>query len=85
MRRLAGDVGADGRLEARHADRVRAHAEGLLEVPDVLQDGEHLEAPVEQAEQHADADVVDAALHGAVHGGHAPVVVALAAAQVDPA
>ena len=54
-----------------------------LEVADVLQHGEDLEAPVEQAEQHADADVVDAGLHGAVHGGDAPVVVLLAAAEVD--
>ena len=44
--------------------------------------GEDLEAPVEEAEEHADADVVDAGLHGAVHGGDAPVVVPLLAADV---
>ncbi len=44
--------------------------------------GQHLEAVVVQAEQHADAGVVDAALHGAVDGAEVPVVVALGAGQV---
>ena len=77
-----GHVGAAGRLEARHADGVRADAVGALELADVLQHGEDLEAPVEEAEEHADADVVDAGLHGAVHAGDAPVVVLLLAAHV---
>ncbi len=82
VRRLAGHVRAAGRLEARHADGVRAHAEGALELAHVLHEREDLEAPVVQAEEDADADVVDAGLHGAVHPGHAPVVIPLLAADV---
>ncbi len=36
----------------------------------------------DEAEEHADADVVDAGLHGAVHAGDAPVEVLLLAADV---
>jgi hypothetical protein len=41
-------------------------AEFRLQMPDVLEHGEHFELPVVKPEQHADADVVNARLHGAV-------------------
>ena len=44
----------------------------------------NFEPPVVEAEQDADAHVVDAGFHGAVHGGDAPIVVALQARGVDP-
>ena len=67
-----------------NADGVRAAAEALFQMMDVLQHGEDFVAPVVDAEERADADVVDAGLHGAVHDGGAPVVVGLAAAGMDP-
>ena len=76
-RRGGGEVGAGGGLQAGNADGVRAAAEALLQMMDVLQHGQHLEAPVVDAEERADAHVVDAGLHGAVHHGGAPVVVGL--------
>ena len=85
MRRAERQGRAGGRLDPRHADRVRADAEPRFQVANVLQQGQQLEPPVVEAEQHADANVVDAGLHGAVERRDAPVVVALRAAGVDAA
>ena len=83
VRRMHRDVRPGRGFEARDADRVRADAEPAFEVPNVLEQREQFEPPVEQAEQHADADVGDPRLHRPVHCRHAPVVVALPAAEVD--
>src|SRR5664280_1935548 len=84
VRRVARDVGPGRWFHARHRDRVRPDAEPALEVADVLHERERLEAPVEQAEEDADADVVDPGFHRAVGGVDAPVEIALPARDVNP-
>ena len=51
---------AAGRPQPREADRVRADAVVLLQVQGVADQAQHLEPPVVQAEQGADAHVVAA-------------------------
>ena len=82
--RVIGHLGTDCGLEARHADRVRPHAESLFEVVDVLLHRQHLEFPVVESEKDADADVVDARLHGPVEGRDAPAIIPLGAGGVNP-
>ncbi len=64
---------------------MRTDTKARLQVPNVLHEGQDLEAPIGQAEQDADAHVVDPGFHGAVHGGDAPVVVLLLACALERA
>ncbi len=82
MGRARRNVGSDGRLHARDADGVGADAKARLQVSNVLHERQDLEPPIGQAEQDADAHVVDLGLHGAVHGRDPPIVVLLLARQV---
>ncbi len=66
-------------LHARNADGVRPHAVHGLQVLGVHDEPRELVAVALQAEEHTQPHVVDAALHGAVHGLGVPVVVALGA------
>ncbi|MNV55298.1 hypothetical protein D3C71_1475280 [compost metagenome] len=58
-------------------DRVGTAAEDLLQMPGVQQHGDRLVFIIIQAVQDADANIVDSALHCAVHGGRMPVIIAL--------
>jgi len=85
MRRAPGQLAANRRLDARHADRMRTDAEMLLQMLDVLHQRQQLEAPVVQAKQHADSNIVDSGGHGAVHRGDPPVIIRLAPRMMHPA
>ena len=58
-------------------------AEKVFQMGDVLHQGQDFEPPIGQAEQDADADVVDPRLHGPVHDGNPPVEIGLLSAQMD--
>ena len=64
---------------------MAADAEGLLQVADVLQHGQHFEAGIVQAEEDAHADIIDASLHGPVHGRKVVEVVGFRPLGVHPA
>ena len=74
---LGVDVQAGSVLDARERDGVRSHVEACFQVVGVTDHGQHLETPVVEAEEDAETVVVDTGLLGAVHGGEAPLVVAL--------
>ena len=78
-------VGVDihGGLHARHADGVRAHAVDGLQMLRVHDEARELVAIALEPEQHAQAHVVDAALHRAVHRLGVPVVVAFRPRRVQ--
>ena len=73
---LLVDVQARSVFDARERDGVRTHVEASLQVVGVANHSQHLVTPVVQAEEDAEAVVVDASLLGAVHRGQAVVVVA---------
>jgi len=50
---------------------------------DMLHQGEDFISPVAQAEQNADANVIDAGLHSTVHRSYAPVKILFFAANMD--
>ena len=79
------DVGVDvvRVLDARHGDGVRAHAVHRLQVLGVHEQAGKLVLILLQAEEDAQAHVVDAAGHGAVHGLGVVVVVVLGAGGVQ--
>ena len=60
-------VNVVGRLNARHADGVRSHAVNRLQMLGMHEQTGKLVAVELQAKEHAQADVINAALHGAVH------------------
>ena len=72
-------VGVDvvGALQARHRDGVRPHAVHSLEVLGVAEQARELVAVLLEAKEHAQAHVIDAPVHGAVHGLGVVVVVML--------
>ena len=72
-----------GALHARYADGVRADAVHGLQVLRVHDQPRELILVQFQPEQHAQAHVVDAALHGAVHGLGVPGVVVLGTGGVQ--
>ena len=78
-------VGVDivGVLHPGHADGVGPHPVDSLQVLGVHQQPGELIAVQLQAEQHAQAHVVNAALHGPVHGLGVVAVVALGAGGVQ--
>eukprot|EP00959_Pyramimonas_sp_CCMP1952_P418252 8762364-Pyramimonas_sp.AAC.1 len=68
--------------QPRHGDGVRPGAVRPLQVVGVHQHGHHLVLVVRQAEQRADAHVVQPSTHGAVVREQAVVVVGLGAREV---
>ena len=73
-----GDLGAGGGVHARDGERVRADADEALELAGVRAHRGDLVLPVGlEAEEDAEADVVDARVERAVEAGDAPAEVAL--------
>ncbi|OQB92105.1 MAG: hypothetical protein BWX83_00302 [Candidatus Cloacimonetes bacterium ADurb.Bin117] len=83
MGRAVRKFGADGRLYAREGDGVRPHAEGFLQMDGVVKQAQHLEFPVVEAHQGADAEVVDTCFHGAVEAVEAPEEIALGSTRMQ--
>ena len=80
------ELHAPGRPQPREADRVRAAVVVLLQVQGVAHQAEHLEPPVVQAEQGADAHVVAARPPSPGPAVEPPEVIALArAGRMDAA
>jgi len=80
---MDGHFRAGGRFQTGDADGMRADAKFGFEMADVLHHGQYLKSPVAESEEHADSNIVDAGLHGAIHGGYSPVVINLFAGQMD--
>jgi len=72
------DLHAGGRTQAWEGDGVRTAAVAVAQVGGVGDQTQHLEAPVVEAEQGAQADVIAARAHRSAEPGQAPAVVGLA-------
>ena len=72
------ELHAAGRPEPGKTDRVRADVVVLLQVQGVAHQAQHLEPPVVQPEQGADAHVVALRLHRPGHAVEPPEVVGFA-------
>ena len=78
-----GGIDVVSGADARDGDRVRADAEGRFQMFRVHEQGGEFVAIALQAEEDAEADVVDAAFHGAVHRFRVVAVVVLRAARME--